>query len=95
MFLVVSLFFPLSSGHLLNSTCSPDRSVDEPIAHQEGDYIVAAIFQIGQYKVEKKVDEAGTMQEVEYCSYSDPGFYRLQKALIFRQTMKVEIDRFR
>ena len=95
MFLLMLLSISLTAGYQPNKTCYRDRIVDEPLVHQEGDYILAAIFSMGQYTVEKRADETGTLREVEYCSYSNPDIYRVQKAIVFRRTMMAEMDRLR
>eukprot|EP00116_Pleurobrachia_bachei_P001818 sb/3462080/ len=48
------------------------------MASQDGDYILAGIFNIGTME---------TVNGTRGCSYTDPNFYSLQRALTFRDTV--------
>ena len=49
---------------------------------------------MGQYVVKEELID-GTVHEVEYCNYSEPQLYGVQRAIAFRRTMEAVRDSFR
>ena len=88
LFLCLSL--SLTCG--IVSAC-PGRRIGEPLEYQDGDYIVAGVFWIGQY-VETGVDNDTC--SADYCSnYTTASFWSVQRALAFRRAMREERARLR
>ena len=75
-------------------TCDTDE-IDAPIAFQDGDYLVAGIFNIGTMKERQELSAAGSIVNVEYCSREEASVYGLQKALMLREIVEKYSDRFK
>ena len=86
-FIVIALQ-PIDSK---DSVCSA-RPLDQPLAYQDGDFIIVGIFNIG--KVKYIYDEKLNVT-VESCSHESTSLWRIQNALSFRETVLAEQDRFR
>ena len=91
--------FPLIS--ILLTTLSQATSItcdtedfDTPIAFQDGDYLVAGIFNVGAVKERQEISATGSVVNVEYCDVEDARVYGLQKALMFREVVERYSDKF-
>ena len=88
LFILFSLLLAPGFG----CVCSK-RAVDDPIEYEDGDYIVGAVFFIGDFV--KTGPENQTFPD-GYCSTDAYfSFWNLQRALAFKRTMREEIARFR
>lgn len=71
----------------------PEREIGDPIEYQDGDFIIAAVFWIGEFV------DAGPYNRTYpdgYClNYTSFSFWGIQRALAFRRTIQEEISNFR
>ena len=81
-----------------NAICAKN-DLDEPIAEQDGDYIIAGVFNLGEVRTREEVGEDGKLKNVNYCSYESrlekQLIYNVQRALQLRKTIQMEQERFR
>ena len=92
--MLAPLFLLFSLGLVSDVTsASSERQIDDPIEHQDGNFIIAAVFWIGEFV------DAGPYNRTYpdgYClNYTSFSFWGIQRALAFRRTIQEEILHFR
>ena len=73
-------------------TVCTTRPLDEPLASQDGDFLMVGIFNIGKLK---NIFDKELNATVESCSYEGVRLWGIQKALAFREAVLGEQERFR
>ena len=92
-FLLVS-FHLTALSQASSITCNTD-DIDAPLAFQDGDYLMAGIFNIGTMKERQEISPTGEVVNVEYCSREDTPLYGIQKALILREVVEKHSKKFK
>ena len=70
------------------------EDIDAPIGFEDGDYLIAGIFNVGTMKERQEISDDGSMDTVEYCSRDGASVYSIQKALILREVVQRYTDKF-
>ena len=76
---------------VLGASCGV--AIDEPIEYRDGDYIVAAIFWIGDFVATSPDNH--TYPDGYCLNYTKASFWSVQRALVFRRTMRTMSADFR
>ena len=75
------------------SAICPGRGIDEPIEFEDGDYLIAAIFHIGEFVTTSPGNQ--TYPDGFCISDEKKSFWGFQRALAFRRTMQADRARLR
>ncbi|KAL5255597.1 hypothetical protein ACHWQZ_G010985 [Mnemiopsis leidyi] len=90
--LLVSLILPVHSNSSIIKCGTED--IDAPIGFQDGNYLIAGIFDVGRIKERQEISYDGSIDIVEYCDRDGTSVYNIQKALIFREVVERYAKKF-